>query len=114
VMVMQARAFTHARQETKSGTVAHAGTVAADPAVLPLGTRIRITGTAGYDGDYLVTDTGTAVKGRRIDLYLPSEAAAKQFGTRKVRVEILQMGKGQSDARKKDTASHTRGNEQPN
>ena len=110
-MVMEATAFTHARQATAAGTGAHEGMVAADPAVLPLGTRIRITGTNAYDGNYLVTDTGSAVKGRHIDLYLPSEAEAKQFGTKTVRVEIRQIGTGAGDARKKDTASpHARRN----
>jgi 3D (Asp-Asp-Asp) domain-containing protein len=99
------RRLSLSRKATASGTEAHEGTVAADPAVLPLGTRIRITGTTGYDGNYLVTDTGSAVKGRHIDLYLPSEAEAKQFGTQRVRVEIRQIGKGKADARKKDTAS---------
>ena len=56
--------------------------------------RIRIAGT-----DYLVTDTGTAIKGRHIDLYLNSVAEAKQFGTKTVRVEVRQWGTGKADAR---------------
>ena len=62
--------------------------------MLPLGTKIRITGTASYDGNYLVTDNGAAVKGMHIDIYIPSEAEAKQFGTKRVRVQIRQMGTG--------------------
>jgi len=104
VMVMEATAFARAVAPTAAGTEAHEGTVAADPAVLPLGTRIRVTGTTGYDGYYLVTDTGSAVKGAHIDIYLPSTAEAKQFGTQKVRVEIRQIGKGKADAQKKDAA----------
>jgi rare lipoprotein A len=105
VMVMEATAFSRAVSPTASGTEAHEGVVAADPAVLPLGTRIRVTGTTGYDGYYLVTDTGSAVKGAHIDIYLSSTAEAKQFGTQKVRVEIRQIGKGKADAQRKDTAS---------
>jgi len=105
VMIMEATAFARAAEPTAAGTEAHEGTVAADPAVLPMGTRIRISGSTGYDGNYLVTDTGAAVKGRHIDLYLPSRAEAKQFGMQKVRVEIRQLGTGKSDARRKDTAS---------
>ena len=105
VLTMEATAFARPIGPTTAGTEAHEGIVAADPAVLPLGTRIHITGTKGYDGNYLVTDTGPAVKGNRIDLYLPSEAEAKQFGTKRVRVEIRQVGKGKLDAQRKDTGA---------
>jgi 3D (Asp-Asp-Asp) domain-containing protein len=64
--------------------------VAADPAVLPLGSRIRLTGLAGrYDGDYVVLDTGSAVRGRRIDLYMRDCREAVKFGRRKASVSIL-------------------------
>ncbi len=43
-MRMQATAFSRDAQPTASGTVAHRGIVAADPAVLPLGSRIRSGG----------------------------------------------------------------------
>jgi 3D (Asp-Asp-Asp) domain-containing protein len=108
VMTMQATAFTHARQATAAGTEAHPGIVAADPAVLPIGTRIRVTGTDAWDGDYLVTDTGPAVKGRHIDLYVASKAEAKHFGKKTVRVEVRQLGKGKADARAKDARSPRR------
>jgi len=109
VMIMKATAFTRARHATSAGTTARQGTVAADPSVLPLGTRIRIAGADAYDGSYLVTDTGAAVKGRHIDLYLPSEADAKKFGTRTVRVVIRSIGTGKADAREKDLAGVRRG-----
>ena len=102
---MIATAFARARQPTAAGTDAHVGTAAADPAVLPLGTRIRLTGAESYDGEYLVTDTGAAVKGRHIDLYLPSRAEAKQFGTKSVRVVILEKGTGKQDARAKEAVT---------
>jgi len=103
-MTMQATAFALPPRPTASGTRPREGTVAADPAVLPAGTRIRITGSRGHDGFYLVTDTGAAVKGRRIDLYVPSVAEAKRFGRKTVRVEIHEMGQGKEDAREKDAA----------
>lgn len=104
-MLMEATAFARDAHATAAGTEAHEGTVAADPALLPLGTRIRIVGTNGFDGNYLVTDTGAAVKGRHIDIYLPSPVEAKRFGTKTVRVYVRQMGKGKADAQRKDTAS---------
>ena len=105
VIVMRATAFASAPQPTSAGTEAREGIVAADPTILPLGTKIRVTGADGYDGNYLVTDTGAKVNGRHIDLYVPSEAEAKQFGTKKVRVEIQEVGEGKADAREKDEAA---------
>lgn len=108
VMAMEATAFARARQPTAAGTRARPGIVAADPRVLPLGTRIRILGARSYAGNYLVTDTGTDIKGRHIDLYFPSTARAKRFGTRRVRVRVLRWGKGIEDARLKNEASIAR------
>ncbi len=77
---------------TAKGTVAHQGIVAADPAVLPLGSVIRVTGAGPYSGVYAVTDTGPKVVGRHIDIYLPNPAEAKQFGKKPVFVRILTRG----------------------
>ena len=74
---------------TASGMQTRRGIVAADPKVLPLGTRIRVHDAGPYSGEYVVSDTGPAVNGHEIDIYMPSADAAKQFGRRKVRVEIL-------------------------
>lgn len=75
---------------TAAGMAPAEGMVAADPAVLPLGSRIRLTGLAGrYDGDYVVLDTGSAVRGRRIDLYMRDCREAVKFGRRKASVSIL-------------------------
>ncbi len=103
-MVMKATAYAQADHATAAGTAPRHGIVAADPTVLPLGTRIRISGAAGYSGVYLVTDTGGYVKGRHIDVFIPNLAAAKRFGVKRVRVQILQVGKGVMDARVKDEA----------
>jgi len=105
-LVMKATAFARVQGPTASGTEAREGIVAADPKVLPLGTRIRVSGSDGYDGNYLVTDTGSRVNGRHIDIYLPSHREAKRFGTRKVRVRILEIGEGKADAREKDEEAY--------
>ncbi len=101
-MRMEATAFARDSKPTASGTVPHEGIVAADPAVLPLGSRIRIRAADAFDGVYTVTDTGTKIVGRRIDLYLPSAAEAKQFGKKVVTVQVLTRGTGKEDAREKD------------
>jgi 3D (Asp-Asp-Asp) domain-containing protein len=79
---------------TADGTLAKPGTAAADPKVLPLGTRIRVSGAGAYSGVYTITDTGRAVKGNIIDLYVTSAAAARKFGRRRVKVVILKLGEG--------------------
>ena len=106
--LMEATAFARARHATSSGSEAHEGIVAADPKILPMGSKIRVSGTEEYDGVYLVTDTGAAVKGRHIDLYLPSVSEAKQFGRKMVRVQVLRVGKGKRDVRIKDNAKIAR------
>ena len=79
--------------ETASGRQTREGLVAADPDVLPLGTRIRVTAAGGYSGEYTVADTGRKISGREIDIYLRSDAEAKEFGKKSVRVEVLSLPK---------------------
>jgi peptidoglycan DL-endopeptidase CwlO len=75
--------------ETASGAQTREGVVAADPAVLPFGTRIRVDGAGQYSGEYVVKDSGRKIDGREIDLYIANDAEAKRFGKRQVSVEIL-------------------------
>ena len=103
VMRVKASAFAQDGR-TASGTPAREGIVAADPDVLPLGTRIRVTGVGAYDGVYIVTDTGPRISGREIDIYVPTAAEAKQFGEKMVNITILDTGEGKQDARAKDRA----------
>ncbi|HEY8133299.1 MAG TPA: 3D domain-containing protein [Thermoanaerobaculia bacterium] len=67
------------------------GTVAADPNVLPLGSKIRVRGAGPYSGEYTVVDSGRKVKGNVIDIYMSSDREARKFGKRKVEVEILEV-----------------------
>jgi 3D (Asp-Asp-Asp) domain-containing protein len=78
--------------KTATGTRARAGVVAADPDVLPLGTRIRVHDQDGFSGEYEVEDTGRKISGRQIDIYVANDAEAKRFGKRRVRVEVLRRG----------------------
>jgi 3D (Asp-Asp-Asp) domain-containing protein len=77
---------------TASGAAVSKGVVAADPEVLPIGTVIRISGAAGYDGSYRVLDTGPRVRNRHVDLYMADCAAARRFGRRSVEVTIVDQG----------------------
>ena len=82
---------------TATGRSAKPGVVAADPKILPLGSRIRVTGAGKYSGVYTVADTGRAIKGHEIDIYIADDAAAKRFGRRPVEVEIERSSGTRSD-----------------
>ena len=79
---------------TASGHETGPGTAAADPRVLPFGTRVRMTGAGAYSGEYVVWDTGRDVAGRMLDIFVPDERAARRFGRRRVRVEVISWGRG--------------------
>jgi 3D (Asp-Asp-Asp) domain-containing protein len=75
---------------TASGARVRDGFVAADPAVLPLGTVIRVSGLERrYNRTYRVMDTGGAIRGRRIDLYIRNCDEAIRFGRRSATVSIV-------------------------
>jgi 3D (Asp-Asp-Asp) domain-containing protein len=75
-----------------SGMGTRRGTIAADPRILPYGTRVHMTGAGAYDGEYLVTDAGTAIKGNKIDVWVPNINEARRFGRRNVKLIVLSYG----------------------
>ena len=75
------------RGPTKSGVHAQPGVVAADLSRLPIGTRLRVMAPGKpYAGIYTVLDTGSRIKGRDLDIFMPSCRGAKRFGKRPVQV----------------------------
>ena len=72
---------------TAMGHGVRKGIIAADPRVLPLGSRISIDGSQG--GTYLVSDTGGRIKGKKLDIWMASCAEARRFGRRTVSVSYL-------------------------
>jgi 3D (Asp-Asp-Asp) domain-containing protein len=55
-----------------------------------MGTRIRVSGLAErYNGLYVVRDTGSQVRGYRIDLYIHDCDEAIRFGRRSVHVSVV-------------------------
>jgi 3D (Asp-Asp-Asp) domain-containing protein len=76
---------------TKSGALTTVGVVAADPAILPMGSVIDVEAPS-YGGIYRVLDTGALVKGKIIDIYVPGLEAATAFGRQKVRITVIQYG----------------------
>ena len=79
------------RGRTASGRSVTRGLIAADPSVLPLGSRVLVE-AGSWSGEYLVADTGGAVKGRRIDIWTPTSREAMQFGRRPVKLTVLEFG----------------------
>lgn len=76
------------RGRTASGSHVRKGIVAADTRLLPLGTRIQVQAGA-YSGTYTVADTGGKIKGRILDIWMPSCAEARRFGRRSIKVTVI-------------------------
>ena len=76
------------RGRTANGGAVRRGIIAADRRVLPIGTRVRLE-AGSYSGEYLVADTGGAVRGRKIDIWVPQTSEAMRFGRRPVRLTVL-------------------------
>lgn len=79
------------RGRTASGRPVAKGLIAADRKVLPLGSRVRLDAGA-YSGEYTVADTGGLVRGRKIDIWMPSNHEARRFGRRLVKLTVLKYG----------------------
>ena len=71
---------------TATGTKAQLGTISADPSIFPFGTQLDVP---GY-GEGVVEDTGSRVKGYRIDVWFPTHAEAKAWGTKEMFVALPQ------------------------
>jgi 3D (Asp-Asp-Asp) domain-containing protein len=70
---------------TASGTELTVGrTIAVDPDVIPLGSIVDINGF-----EYVAEDTGSAIKGNRIDILFPSHKEALDFGVQYASVSII-------------------------
>ncbi|GLB60759.1 LysM peptidoglycan-binding and 3D domain-containing protein [Cytobacillus sp. NCCP-133] len=93
VLTMEATAYT-ANCEGCSGITAtginlkenpNEKVISVDPNVIPLGTKVRVE---GY-GEAIAGDTGGAIKGNKIDIFMPSKDDAINFGKKTVKVTIL-------------------------
>lgn len=60
--------------------------IAVDPNIIPIGTKVHVD---GY-GDAIAADTGGAIHGDKIDIFIPTESDAIRWGRRTVAVQILQ------------------------
>ncbi len=83
---------------TKSGDHTRRGIIAADPRVLPLETKVKVTGAGPYSGHYVVKDTGKKIKGHKIDVFMPSVQEAKTFGIKDVKVQVTEPAPPKTEA----------------
>lgn len=74
---------------TATGVNLHANpnakVIAVDPNVIPLGSKVHVE---GY-GTFTAADTGGAIKGNKIDIFMPNKQEAIQFGRRNLEVTVL-------------------------
>lgn len=63
----------------------NAKVIAVDPSVIPLGSKVWVEGY-GYA---VAGDTGGAIKGNRIDVFMNSKAQANRFGSKRVKVRVI-------------------------
>lgn len=75
----------NSRGITKSGVKCHPGTCATDWSIIPKFTKIHISGET-----FIAEDTGSAIKGKRIDLWKSSHKEALKFGVKYLNVKISQ------------------------
>ena len=60
--------------------------IAVDPKVIPLGSKVHVEGY-GYA---VAGDIGGAIKGNKIDVFIPTKKAAFKWGRKRVKVKVLQ------------------------
>lgn len=92
-MVVTATAYT-AYCDGCSGTTAYGidlranpnqKVIAVDPRIIPLGTKVWVE---GY-GEAIAGDTGGAIKGNKIDVFMPSYDNAIAWGVKEVKIRVI-------------------------
>ncbi|MED4302521.1 ubiquitin-like domain-containing protein [Bacillus licheniformis] len=59
--------------------------IAVDPSVIPLGSKVHVEGY-GYA---VAADTGSAIRGRKIDVFFPNKSTAYRWGNKRVKIKVL-------------------------
>lgn len=86
VMTMEATAYTHTGNPTATGIYPYKGVVAVDPKVIPLGSKLYVEGYGYCEAQ----DTGGAIKGDRIDVFLDTKEQCFAWGRKIVQVYLLE------------------------
>lgn len=79
--------------KTASGADAKAGrTIAVDTSIIPFGTEVVVRYDDGSEAVYVAEDTGSAVMGKHIDVYMDDHDAAWNAGLKYGEVLIINYG----------------------
>ncbi|MFU0800573.1 MAG: 3D domain-containing protein [Xylanivirga thermophila] len=90
--VFRATAYTYTcdgGSRTATGVVPKPGMIAVDPRVIPLKSTVYVEFPKGWEhlnGYYKAMDTGGAIKGNRIDVFMANESLCRNFGRRSVKI----------------------------
>lgn len=60
--------------------------IAVDPSIIPLGTKVWVE---GY-GHAIAADTGSSIRGNKIDLFIPDQKTVDSYGRKTVLIKILE------------------------
>lgn len=104
-MEVEVTAYTEAEDEcgkpighpaygiTASGEKVRRGIIAVDTSVIPMHSKVIIEGLGKWSGEYVAKDTGGAIVGNRIDIYVPTKQEAFELGRRKAKLYMVGDGK---------------------
>ncbi len=101
ILICEATAYCYGTV-TKTGTNPVEGrTIAVDPEVIPLGSKVYVSCESWpeIDGWYIAEDTGGAIKGHIIDIYMKDYNDCIQWGKRQVEVKLENAGEGNREAK---------------
>ena len=71
---------------TSTGTKPRWGVIAVDPNVIPYGTKVYIP---QFDQVFVAEDTGSAIRGNKIDIFMNSKSEALNWGRRNIDIYVL-------------------------
>ena len=74
---------------TSRGVPTRMGVIAVDPKVIPYGSKIHIP---GY-GWGTALDTGGAIQGNTIDIWMPTYSQCMDWGTRNIKITVIKPSK---------------------
>ena len=92
---------------TRTDTQVREGIVAADPRVFPLRRHVELTVHGRSLGRFLIADTGTKIKGRTLDIWVPSCSEARRRGRHHATAVLLTRAESRAERakqRKRDEA----------
>lgn len=85
---------------TRTDTPVREGIVAADPRVFPLRRHVELTVGGRSLGRFLIADTGSRIKGRTLDVWVPSCAEARRRGRHHATAVLLTRAESRAERAK--------------